>query len=297
MELRQLNYFLKAKAFLNFTEAAKKLYISQSTLSQQIKQLEDELGVPLFNRVGKRVTLTEAGALFAVYAERSLLAARDGKVLMQDLEQLRTGTLKIGLTWGLKSILLTAFQEFTVRFPLITIEITFGTTEELIQELLDQRIDFALTFYEEGEELLLEYQPIFQSDMALIVSASSSLANLDNIELKDIESLQLALPTKGFSTRKFLDQVFLQEGIVPDICVAINDTASLLELVRTGLFQTLLTRATLHGTSGLKALPILGVNMKRQAVIIKLKDTYEKKAAIAFKQILIHLNKEAYECF
>jgi LysR family cyn operon transcriptional activator len=61
MELRQLRYFLKAKELLNFTEAANALNISQSTLSQQIKQLEDELQISLFNRIGKRITLTEAG--------------------------------------------------------------------------------------------------------------------------------------------------------------------------------------------------------------------------------------------
>ncbi|MFC6999940.1 LysR family transcriptional regulator [Rufibacter roseus] len=58
MELRQLRYFLKAKELLNFTEAAHSLHISQSTLSQQIKQLEEELNIPLFNRIGKRITLT-----------------------------------------------------------------------------------------------------------------------------------------------------------------------------------------------------------------------------------------------
>lgn len=72
MELRQLKYFLKAKELLNFTEAATALHISQSTLSQQIKQLEDELQVPLFNRIGKRITLTEAGDLFSVYAQQSV---------------------------------------------------------------------------------------------------------------------------------------------------------------------------------------------------------------------------------
>jgi LysR family cyn operon transcriptional activator len=61
---------LKAKELLNFTEAARALNISQSTLSQQIKQLEDELTVPLFNRIGKRITLTEAGRLFSEYACR-----------------------------------------------------------------------------------------------------------------------------------------------------------------------------------------------------------------------------------
>lgn len=74
MELRQLRYFLKAKELLNFTEAAKVLNISQSTLSQQIKQLENELDVPLFNRVGKRITLTEAGEIFSEYSTGPMTA-------------------------------------------------------------------------------------------------------------------------------------------------------------------------------------------------------------------------------
>ena len=79
MELRQLKYFLKAKELLNFTEAARALNISQSTLSQQIKQLEDELNVPLFNRIGKRITLTEAGNLFSEYALQSINRANEDR--------------------------------------------------------------------------------------------------------------------------------------------------------------------------------------------------------------------------
>lgn len=72
MELRQIRYFLKAKELLNFTEAANQLYISQSTLSQQIRPLEEELGIPLFNRIGKRIVLTEAGNIFSGYTEKNL---------------------------------------------------------------------------------------------------------------------------------------------------------------------------------------------------------------------------------
>lgn len=71
MELRQLRYFEKTSELLNFTEAAKALFISQSTLSQQIKQLESELGVLLFDRVGKRIVLTEAGSSFLPYARNA----------------------------------------------------------------------------------------------------------------------------------------------------------------------------------------------------------------------------------
>ncbi|MEI7488459.1 MAG: LysR family transcriptional regulator [Chryseobacterium sp.] len=96
MELRQIRYFLKAKELLNFMEAANHLYISQSTLSQQINQLEDELGIPLFNRIGKRIALTEAGAVFSEYAEKSLLKSHEGFLALRDLKDLKTGELTIG---------------------------------------------------------------------------------------------------------------------------------------------------------------------------------------------------------
>src|SRR5262249_25691737 len=88
MELRQLRYFTKAKDLLNFTEAAKALNISQSTLSQQIKQLEAELGIQLFNRIGKRIMLTEAGEMFSEYALQSIDKANQGLLLLADLNNL-----------------------------------------------------------------------------------------------------------------------------------------------------------------------------------------------------------------
>src|ERR1043166_2311294 len=102
MELRQLRYFLKAKELLNFTEAAKMLNISQSTLSHQIKQLENELKTPLFNRMGKRITLTEAGELFSEYAMQSINKANEGLLLLKDLNNLVTGKIIIGVIYSMR---------------------------------------------------------------------------------------------------------------------------------------------------------------------------------------------------
>lgn len=121
MELRQLKYFLKAKELLNFTEAASALFISQSTLSQQIKQLEDELQVPLFNRIGKRITLTEAGDLFSVYAQQSVNKATDGFELLKDLNNLETGKVAIGVTYALRHVVtkaLIVFSSNSLKFSL-----------------------------------------------------------------------------------------------------------------------------------------------------------------------------------
>ncbi|MCC9043256.1 LysR substrate-binding domain-containing protein [Myroides sp. M-43] len=294
MELRQLKYFLKAKELLNFTEASKCLYITQSTLSQQIKQLEEELGQPLFNRIGKRITLTEAGELFAFYAERSIRAAEDGKLLLEDLEGLKTGTLKIGLTWGLKSLALSSLKIFNNSYPEVKIEVTFGTTNELMEDLLKQKIDFALTYFDGVHEENFIYESVLTSDMALMVAKDSTLASLKGIKLKEIEQYRLALPVQGFSTRDFLDRVFKKHNILPNIAIETNQTSMIVDLVELGAYQTVLTHATVHNEANLKAIPIKDIDMKREAVVIQLKDSYHKKGVRIFIDLLLNENKDEY---
>ena len=96
MELRQLKYFKEACELQNFSEAARVLHISQSTLSQQIKQLEDELDVLLFDRIGKRIVPTEAGLAFLPYAVRAIRDAENGKQIIRDLKGIETGSASCG---------------------------------------------------------------------------------------------------------------------------------------------------------------------------------------------------------
>ena len=105
MELRQLKYFIKSAEYLNFSEAAKHLYITQSTLSQQIKQLEFELGFTLFARNSRHIELTEAGEEFLPYAKRTIQDAEDGVQRLYDLQNVKTGTVRIGVTYSLSTVL------------------------------------------------------------------------------------------------------------------------------------------------------------------------------------------------
>ena len=113
MELRQLKYFKQACELQNFSEAARALHISQSTLSQQIKQLENELDVLLFDRVGKRVIPTEAGVAFLPYAHKEIKNAENGKQIIRDLKGIETGSLHIGVTYSMSPLLIAALNQFT----------------------------------------------------------------------------------------------------------------------------------------------------------------------------------------
>ena len=282
MELRQIRYFLKAKELLNFTEAANQLYISQSTLSQQIRQLEEELGIPLFNRIGKRIVLTEAGNIFGAYAQKSLLKSQEGFLALQDLKELKGGELNIGVTYGMRQTLIQPLISFSKEYPAVKFTIVFGTTSELMEKLQHLELDFALTFAEGNRQEIFTYHPLFTSPMTLVASRNSEWAHKKSITLKEIAELPLAMPAKGDSTTRFVTEAFSNSGLSPKIFIEINDIPTLLELAKSGNWYTILARNSMTDTDDLITIPIKGKNMIRTAMFVSLKDAYEKKAMKVF---------------
>ncbi|MDJ1502096.1 LysR family transcriptional regulator [Xanthocytophaga agilis] len=285
MELRQLNYFLKAKELLNFTEAAKALNISQSTLSQQIKQLEDELNVPLFDRIGKRIKLTEAGNLFSEYALQSINKANEGLLLLQDLKNLNTGKITIGVIYSMRILFAKTLIQFASEYPNIKIQVVFGTTKDLLEKLNSHHFDFVLTFHEKSDEAHLKYQTLLKSTMVLVTAKKSSLAHKTTISLNEVAELPLALPFSGYSTIQFFEESFSQKNLAPNICMEINDIPTLFEIVKTGNWHTILSDTSVNDPD-VVGIPIDGKNMRRTIMIVSLRDAYEKKAVKKLYEML-----------
>jgi len=279
MELRQLRYFVKAAELNNFTEASNQLFITQSTLSQQIKTLEDELGIPLFDRIGKRVRLTEAGHLFLPQAQKTAREAENGKQIIKDLLNLQTGTLSIGTTYGLANLLSDAVIRFSEQFPAIKLEINFGTTSELKLKLDDGSLDFMLSFLPGGD-------PLFPSTLSLITATTNELSKKKSIALKDLASLHLLLPSKGYSIRNFFDERLKKHEIELDVKMEINDIHTILLLVSSGRWHTVLMNTSLFNHPMLTAVPIMSAGMERAATITWPEGSYSKKSAKLFADFL-----------
>lgn len=285
MELRQLKYFLKAKELLNFTEAAKLLNISQSTLSQQIKQLEDELDVQLFNRIGKRIILTEAGEMFSEYALQSINRANEGLMLLKDLNNLQTGKITVGVIYSMRILFAKALIKFAEQYPHIKVQVVFGTTKDLFEKLNTHHFDFIVSFYENVELPHLKYQPLLRSNMVLVTAKTSNLAVRDSISLQEVAQLPLALPFSGYNTIQFFVDSFTQNKLIPNICMEINDIPTLFEIVKTGNWHTILSDTSVNDPQVI-GIPIEGKSMKRTIMIMSLKDAYEKKAVKKFYEML-----------
>lgn len=217
MELRQLQYFVKAAETMNFTEAAAAVFITQSTLSQQIKQLEEELGMLLFDRIGKHVRITEAGHVFLTHARKILMDVQKGKQAIAELNNAATGELNVGVSYAFTSSLFPVLAPFSTKYPGIKIFITSDNHVELEKKLRLAELDLIVAYHNESDDEDLEMQPLFSSSIVMVVAKNNPLAQLKSVNLKQLSELELILPGKGFSSRTFINELFYKNKMSPHI--------------------------------------------------------------------------------
>lgn len=287
MELRQLKYFKTACELQNFSEAARTLHISQSTLSQQIKQLEEELDVLLFDRIGKRIIPTEAGLAFLPFAIRSITDAENGKQIIRDLKGIETGSLHIGVTYSMSPLLICALNLFTKAYPKVKIHITFATSEEMLRKLEDNHLDFVLSFHPEGSFGSFETLPLFTSKLYFIVHQSHPLAGLSSITLQRLSQTPLILPEKGFATRKKIDELCRKHQLKLNVGIEINEVHTIIHALANGQWGTIMTQAAVRGEAQLVQIPILCADqLTSQGFLFWPQGSYRKKSALAFADFL-----------
>ena len=192
--LKQIRYFQSVVKLGSFTEAAEEHYISQSAISQQIKALEDELGVKLLERKKRSFTLTEAGEYF--YRKSLVLVADYDSIVreMQNISGSRGELLKVGLLKGYSGKEFNrAVSEFTAKFPDVTVEVTHGNHDALYALLRNGEIDIVLNdqrraFSDEYINIVLDIREYYGE-----ISANSPLAQLDEVEITDLKNTPLIL--------------------------------------------------------------------------------------------------------
>lgn len=286
MELRQLRYYIFAARTLNFTEAAREACISQSTLSQQIKQLETELGTPLFDRIGKRVMLSEAGRSFLPFAEKTLHDAEGGVQMLRDMENLRTGKLRIGVTYGLSPVLARALQEFCRSYPAMTVEVVYRKASELLELLHGGSLDFALSFNLLEPDDRIEEQPLFTTGLCVVVGEGHPLASRTSVSPAVLADYPLVVPSHGINARRQLDGFLRAHHLQVTPQIEINEIYTLLQLVSTGQWISVLAEALVREHPRLVAIPFDRGHIPMQATLLSLRDSYRRRAVSAFISIL-----------
>jgi DNA-binding transcriptional LysR family regulator len=188
MELRHLRYFLAVAEELNFTRAAKRLNIAQPPLTQQIKALEAEIGVTLFDRTGYRVELTDAGRSFVPQVARILADVRNAVLVAQRAAAGEVGHVRVGFTESasFNPLVTAAFRNFRVAYPEVELSLEESPSTVLATALREGRIDAAFVRpplrTDEGIALHL----IDEEEMVVAVPSSHPLAQRPDLEIKDL---------------------------------------------------------------------------------------------------------------
>lgn len=290
MELRQLKYFVKAAELLNFSEAAKALYVTQSTLSQQIRQLEQEMGVQLFQRNSHMVMLTESGQELLPLAQHTLHSADSCQERMNDLQQLLVGTLNIGVTFTFSPMLTETLLAFMKRYPKVRLNIYYKPMEELMEMLEKHEVDFVLAFKPTLRYQGVESHSLFNNHLAAIVHEHHPIAQKEKITLAEIERYDIALPAKGLQARNAFEQVVANYSPYFRIRVELNEVHILLKLIKQSELVTILAEATIHNERGVKAIPIDVPENEMEGCVHILKDAYRKHSAQEFIRMLSESN-------
>ncbi|MBD7912122.1 MULTISPECIES: LysR family transcriptional regulator [Clostridium] len=240
MDFRQLNTFLTIGKLQSFTGAASTLGYAQSTITTQIKQLEDELGVKLFDRIGKNVTLTHEGKKLLPYAKQMLKLSQDIKNVVFS-EESPKGTLTIGAAESLCVIRLPEIlKEYRKLFPSVEVSLKFGSCADFRHYLKDNIIDVAFSLGRkiDSEEFISEVE--FDEPMLLLAYPGHPLIEKKEIFPKDIENEPLILTETGCSYRASFENILNEYNVKQNLVLETGSVQAIKQFTMSGLGITLL---------------------------------------------------------
>ncbi len=231
MELRHMRYFAALAEHLSFTRAAAKVHVTQSTLSHQIKKFEDEIGVPLFERAGKKVIITEAGETLLPSVTRALNEIDSGLQSLRGTERRLTGRLRIGATHIFNvNLVPSCVATFLSRNPSVMITAAEYPALQIEEALRAEKLDIGIG-YKPSNTKGISFEPLYDEEMALVVSRDHPLASRKRVRMFELHRQPMVLLTADFSTRVMLDEWFASVNASPAVVVEMNAIAPMLSLV------------------------------------------------------------------
>ncbi len=294
MEFRHLRYFLAVADALHFTKAAEGLPVSQPALSAQIKQLEQEVGVPLFDRAGRSIQLTRAGSIFREHARRALREMELAQVAIAEEEGLQRGTLTVGVVQTVNAYLVPEIVgRFSSLHPHVALKLDELSGPDIEAGVKSGSLELGVGFVPAGSERI-QAQPLFEEDFVLILSARHHFATRRQLPLASLADEPLVLLPDIFCTRRLLNKSFEQAGIVPKVTVEMNSIEGILATVKTSKLATVLPRLSLglERNDGLRGIPLTNPTPRRGLGLLWKKGGYRSGAAQALAdQVRVVVNR------
>jgi DNA-binding transcriptional LysR family regulator len=241
MELRTLRAFVEVVRQGGFTQAAKKVFATQSTVSKAIKHLEDEIGVPLLDRIGHRSKLTAAGEIVYQRALRMLAERNDLMTELDELRGLKRGTLRLGLPpVGSSTLFAPLFAAYHKRHPGVEIRLVEHGGERLEELLLSGEIELAASLLPVSDTM--EWQAVRLEPLTVLLSTNDELSRRRSVGLLAVKHLPFILFETGFALNRIILDACHRHGFEPNIVARSSQIDFIVELAAAGLGVAFLPR-------------------------------------------------------
>ena len=290
MTLDQLRIFVAVAEHEHMTRAARQLHLTQSATSAAIAALENRYATKLFNRVGRRIELTDAGRLFVVEARAVLARAAAAETVLADLAGLKRGALALAASQTVANYWLPPLiHRFQTLYPAITVDLRIGNTEQVAAWLLEGTVNFGVV---EGEidDGRLSVTPVADDQLVLVVGASHPWAGLATIAPAQLSDTPWVLRERGSGTRAILETTLATFGLaLSDLTVALElpSNEAVRAAVSAGAGATVISRLVVEASLSSGALTALDFPLpRRRFVMVRHKERYVTQAERELQNLL-----------
>ena len=250
LELRQLRYFIEVAEREHISEAAEHLHVAQSAISRQIANLEEELGTPLFERIGRNVKLTPIGKIFLEHTITALKAIDFAAKQVEEYLDPAKGTIKVGFPTSLASYVLpTVISAFKKEYPDVSFQLRQGSYKYLIDAVKNRELNLALLGPLPPKDEAIDTTVLFSESIHALLPATHSLAKNEKINLLDLKNDDFVLFPEGYILRKVAVDACRNVGFVPKVTSEGEDMDALKGLVAAGIGVTLLPESSLYDST------------------------------------------------
>jgi len=285
--LEQLRILKAVATEKNFTKAAAVLYLSQPSLSKQIKTLEKNLDTLLVNRERNKISLTESGQVLLQYSERILTLCEESCRALIDLKNGDRGNLTVGASQTIGTYLMPRILAlFAQNYPQIDLKVQVNSTRVIAKKIISREMDIAVVGGEISDDLKkkLTIQPFVYDELNLIISKSHPFAKKSQINKEDLYCLDFITLNSNSTIKKFIDTILIQNQIETKqlkIILQLNSIEAIKTAVSLGLGAAFVSSSAIEKELKLQTLAIMtikNITINRKLSIISNPECYKSKA-------------------
>ncbi len=288
--LRQLKVFSAVAKHLSFTRAAEELHLTQPAVSMQVKQLEGQLEIPLFEQLGKKIYLTEAGEEVHHYSRTIAQQLDDMATALSNLKGLAHGKLRISVATTANYFAPHLLADFTRRFPGVNVILDVTNRQTLLRQLAENEVDMVI-MGKPPVEMDLEAESFMENPLVLIAPPGHHLVGKQQIPLKQLEDEVFLLREPGSGTRSAMERFFAAHDITITASMEVSSDEAIKQSVQAGLGLSVMSQDAVEMELTLNRLKILDVAdfpIQRYWFVVHRKGKRLSAIAEAFKNFLLN---------